>query len=101
MSVGTLETTHMLFTVAAVSTNHNSFGYKSVIAIDLETGVVLKGLKQAFGSDRVPCVFDTIAPRDLFLAETAGIAPAKVLKALRDARDAAKGAPKGTNIVTT
>ena len=90
----------MPFTVAAVSTNHNSFGYKNVIAIDLETGDTIHGLRQAFGGDRVPEVFDEVAPHDLFLPEFTGVAPAKVRKVLRDARDAAKGAPKGTNVVT-
>jgi len=47
------------FTVVAVSTNANSFGYKSVLCL-AEDGEGFEGLVQAYGTDKVPAQGDVV-----------------------------------------
>lgn len=47
------------FTVLAVSTNTNAFGYKSVLAL-AEDGEGFEGLVQAYGTDKVPAQGDVV-----------------------------------------
>lgn len=77
------------FTVIAVSSNANSFGYKSVIAL-ADDGEGLEFLVQAYGTDKVPVRGDVVrkdesrwycAPRTLN-----GGTPKQVRKVLADVR---------------
>lgn len=51
------------FTVITVSTNTNSFGYKSVLCL-AEDGEGFEGLVQAYGTDKVPVRGDVVSKSD-------------------------------------
>lgn len=51
------------FTVVTVSSNANSFGYKSVLCL-AEDGEGFEGLVQAYGTDKVPARGDVVLKTD-------------------------------------
>ena len=78
------------FTVVAVSSNTNAFGYKSVVCL-AEDGEGFEGLVQAYGTDKVPVRGDVVLKTDpRWFAGVRALAPTlpknakKVLASVRE-----------------
>lgn len=79
------------FTVVAVSSNANSFGYKSVVCL-AEDGEGFEGLVQAYGTDKVPVRGDVVFKNDTrWYCGTRGLTKAEPSLAKKILADVRKG----------